>query len=277
MSEKERVIHPTALVSPSAELGEGVHIGPYSIIEAEAKIGDGTRVEAYVRVADYVKIGMNCRIHENTILGGTPQDRDFGGEVSYVRIADDVVLRENVTIHRASGEGCETFVGQGTMLMEGCHLGHNVRIGKYCTITNKVGFSGHGEVGDYVVVGGLTGFHQFVKVGSYAMVGGMAKIIKDIPPYSMVDGHPARVYGLNTIGLRRRGFTQEQRTHIKRLYKMLYDRKLRRRDAISRLEECFPNDEFAKTIVAFARSLKRGLTPWGGPTGNRRESEEGDW
>lgn len=277
MDVKKRVIHPTALVSKSAELGEGVHVGPYSIVDAEAKIGDGTRIEAFVRVCDYVEIGRNCRIHENTVLGGTPQDHDFGGEVSYVRIADDVVLRENVTIHRASGEGCETFVGQGSLLMEGCHLGHNVRIGKHCTITNKVGFSGHGEVGDYVVVGGLAGFHQFVKVGSYAMVGGMAKIIKDIPPYSMADGLPARIYGLNTIGLRRRGFTQEQRTHIKRLYKMLYDRQLSRRDAISRLEATFPDDEFARIIVSFVRSLKRGLTPWARRAARQRESEEGSW
>ncbi len=185
----EDFIHPTALVSPDATLGSGVKVGPYTVIEAGTRIGDGTRIEAFVRIKPGVSVGCNCHIFENVILGNAPQDHDFGGEVSYVRIGDGVVLREGVTVNRATGEGRETVVGSGTLLMEGCHLGHNVRLGAHCTITNKVGFSGHVEVGDYVVVGGLTGFHQFVKVGSYAMVGGLAKITRDVPPYSMVDGH----------------------------------------------------------------------------------------
>jgi UDP-N-acetylglucosamine acyltransferase len=255
-------IHPTAIVSPEAELGVGVEIGPYSIVEGGAKIGDGTRLEAFVKIGGSVEIGRNCHIFENTVLGGPPQDHDFGGEVSFVRIADSVVLRENVTIHRATGEGMETSVGEGTLLMEGCHLGHNVRIGARCTVTNKVGLSGHSWLGDNVVVGGLTGFHQFVRVGSYAMVGGMAKIIKDVPPYSMADGIPARVRGLNTIGLRRNGFSQEERTQIKNIYKLLYDRHLKRSEAVVLLERDFPDDRFALEIAAFARSTRRGLTKW---------------
>ncbi|MDR1514955.1 MAG: acyl-ACP--UDP-N-acetylglucosamine O-acyltransferase [Synergistaceae bacterium] len=267
-------IHPTALVSPSAELGARVEIGAYTIVDGGAKIGDGTRVEAFVKVGSYVEIGRNCHIFENTILGGTPQDHDFGGEVSYVRIADDVVLRENVTIHRATGEGMETSVGAGTMLMEGCHLGHNVRIGSLCTVTNKTGFSGYSQLGDHVVVGGMTGFHQFVRVGSYAMVGGMAKIIKDVPPYSIVDGVPARVHGLNTVGLRRNGFSQEQRTRIKNIYKLLYDRHMKRAEAIELVEKNFPDDEFAGGIIAFVRSTRRGLTKWVGIDLARRGETE---
>ena len=255
-------VHPTALVSPLAELGEGVEIGPYSVVEDGAKIGRGVRIEAFVRVGGCVEIGRNCHVFENTILGGPPQDHDFMGERSIVRIADDVVLRENVTIHRATGEGNETSVGRGTMLMEGCHLGHNVHIGEYCTITNKVGISGHVRLGNYVVVGGLTGFHQFVKVGDYAMVGGMSKIIKDVPPYTVVDGIPARVRGLNTIGLRRCGFTQVQRTRIKNIYKLLYDRHMTRSEAAFFVEERFPGDEFAANILEFVRSPRRGLMQW---------------
>ncbi|MDR3254186.1 MAG: acyl-ACP--UDP-N-acetylglucosamine O-acyltransferase [Synergistaceae bacterium] len=255
-------IHTTALVSPSAELGEGVEIGPFSVVDGGAIIGDGTRVEAFTRIGAFVRVGENCHIFDSVILGGPPQDHDFGGETSFVRIADDVILRENVTIHRATGEGNETVVGSGTLLMEGCHLGHNVKIGSNCTITNKVGFSGHVQIGDYVVVGGLTGFHQFVKVGSYAMVGGMAKIIKDVPPYSMTDGVPARVRGLNIVGLRRCGFSQEQRTRIKNIYKLLYDKHMRRGEAIAAVEDRFAGDEFAVEILSFIRSLKRGLTKW---------------
>jgi acyl-[acyl-carrier-protein]--UDP-N-acetylglucosamine O-acyltransferase len=269
------LIHATALVSPKAELGRDVRIGPFAIVEAGARIGDGTIVDAYSRIADDVEIGKNCHIFEYVSVGGIPQDHNYRGEQSFVRIEDDVVLREHVTVNKATGEGCETSIGRGTWIMESCHLGHNVRIGRECTVTNKVGFSGHVEVGDYVVVSGLSGFHQFVKVGDYAMVGGLAKVTKDIPPYSIVDGHPARVYGLNVIGLRRRGFTQEQRTRIKNIYKLLYDRRTTRRDAIAEIERQFPGDEFAETIVAFTRSLKRGLVAWADrERAHRREGEE---
>lgn len=255
-------VHPTAIVSPDAQIGEGVCIGAYSIVEAASSIGDGSIIEPYVRIKEYVNIGKNCHIYENAVLGGIPQDHDFGGEISYVRIADDVTIRENVTVNRATGEGAETSIGRGCMLMEGVHVAHNVRLGAECTITNKVGFSGHVKLGDYVVIGGLTGFHQFVRVGSYAMVGGLAKIIKDIPPYSMVDGHPGRVYGLNNVGLRRRGFSQEDRIRIKRSYKVLYDKGLGMREAVELLKIKWGDDEFAHEIAEFAESSKRGLTPW---------------
>lgn len=269
-------VHPTAVVSPDAELGEDVWVGPYSVIEGKVRIGDGTRVEAFAHIRDYVEIGRNCHIFEYASIGGIPQDRGYRGEITYVRIGDEVILRENVTVNRATGEGNETSVGDGTMIMDACHLAHNVRVGAGCTLTNKVGLAGHCEVGDYVVIGGLTGIHQFVKVGSYAMVGCMAKIIKCVPPYSMADGHPARVYGLNTVGLRRNGFTQEQRSHIKSIYKLLYDRTLHREEALEEIERRWPDDAHAAVIVAFVRSLKRGLTPWmgrGRATGAREEEE----
>jgi UDP-N-acetylglucosamine acyltransferase len=253
-----------------AELGSGVSVGPCSIVDPGARIGDGTTIEAFVHITGYVEVGRNCHIFQNTVLGCEPQDHDFGGEASYVRIGNDVTLRENVTINRATGEGNETSVGDGSMIMEGCHLGHNVKIGRHCTVSNKAGFSGHVSVGDYVVVGGMAGFHQFVMVGVHAMVGGLAKVTKDVPPYSLVDGHPARVHGLNVVGLRRRGFTQEQRTRIKNIYKVLYDRGMRRSDAIAEVKRLYPGDEFAEVIAAFAGSLKRGLTPWADGTSRRR-------
>ena len=268
------LIHPTAIVSPDAKLGWGVKVGPYAVIEAGSRIGDGTKIEAFVRIKPCVAIGRNCHIFENAVLGSDPQDRDFGGEVSYVRIGDDVVLRENVTVNRATGEGLETYVGSGSLIMEGCHLGHNVRVGEHCTVSNKVGFSGHVEVGDYAVVSGLTGFHQFVKVGPYAMVGGLAKVVKDVPPYSLVDGHPARVYGLNVVGLRRRGFSQEDRTKIKNIYRLLYDRRMRRTEAIAAVETEYGDDEYGVVILTFLKSLKRGLTAWARKDGHRAGEPE---
>jgi UDP-N-acetylglucosamine acyltransferase len=258
----ETVVHPTAIVAPGAHLGEGVRVGPYSVVDGGAVIGDGTVIEAFVRITGFVEVGRRCHIFENAVLGQPPQDHDFGGEDSYVRIADEVVLREGVTIHRATGESRATCVGRGTMLMEGCHLGHNVLVGEYCTLTNKVGLSGHVQMGDYVVVGGLAGFHQFVRVGAYSMVGGLAKIVMDVPPYSLVDGNPASMFGLNSVGLRRRGFNQERRDSLKNFYKTLFETAPNLEAGISSLENGYGDDECAREIINFARNSKRGMYHW---------------
>ena len=252
-------IHPTAIVSSKAEIGEGVSIGPYSIVDEGARVGDGTVIEAFVHLTSWVDVGRGCHIYEHTVLGTPPQDHDFDGEKSYVRIADDVVIRENVTIHRATGEERETSVGRGAMLMEGCHLGHNVRVGEFCTITNKVGLAGHVQMGDYVVVGAFAGFHQFVRVGSYAMIGAMAKIVMDIPPYSLVAGNPAAMTGLNAIGLKRRGFSSERRGNIKKIYKFIFGGAKNFRDSLADAETLFPNDESAREIISFMRGTERGV------------------
>jgi UDP-N-acetylglucosamine acyltransferase len=258
----DSLIHATAIVSPDAAIGDGVRIGPYSVVEGGAKVGEGTVIEPFVHITRHVEIGRNCHIFQNTVIGTPPQDHDFGGEATSVRISDDVVIREGVTIHRATGEGNETFVGRGTMLMEGCHLGHNVRVGEHCTLTNKVGLSGHVQMGDYVVVGGMAGFHQFVRVGSYAMVGGLSKIVMDVPPYSLVDGNPASMFGLNAIGLRRRGFSQDQRDRIKKIYKALFDGDSDIEESASAARASFGDDELLAVISSFIKSSRRGVYRW---------------
>jgi UDP-N-acetylglucosamine acyltransferase len=258
----ETTVHRTAEVSSGAVIGQGVKIGPYAVIDDGAVIGDGTVIEAFARLTSYVKVGRNCHIYDGVILGQPPQDHDFGGETSYVTIGDDVVLREGVTIHRATGEGLVTSVGRGSMLMEGCHLGHNVRVGEFCTLTNKVGLSGHVQMGDYVVAGGHAGFHQFVRVGSYAMVGGMAKIVMDVPPYSLVDGNPASMYGLNAVGLKRRGFSQAQRSRIKEIYRTLFENAANLEDGLASIEERYAGDGFAREIAVFVGNSKRGVYHW---------------
>ncbi|MDR1581578.1 MAG: acyl-ACP--UDP-N-acetylglucosamine O-acyltransferase [Synergistaceae bacterium] len=266
----ETTIHRTAEISPGAVIGEGVRIGPYSVIGDGAVVGDGTVIEAFVRLTSYVTVGRNCHIFDGVILGQPPQDHDFGGETSYVTIGDDVVLREGVTIHRATGEGLATSVGRGSMLMEGCHLGHNVRVGECCTLTNKAGLSGHVQMGDYVVVGGLAGFHQFVRVGSYAMVGGLAKIVMDVPPYSLVDGNPASMYGLNTVGLRRHGFSQAQRSRIKNIYRTLFETAANLEDGLASIGERYAGDAFAGKIAAFVGNSRRGVYHWHQGTAEHR-------
>ncbi|MDR2137075.1 MAG: acyl-ACP--UDP-N-acetylglucosamine O-acyltransferase, partial [Synergistaceae bacterium] len=194
-------IHPTAVVSSSAELGEGVHIGPYCLVEGKAVIGTGTVLSAFVSVHDRVSIGTNCRIHEYVALGGDPQDHGYKGEDSWVRIGNDNIIRENVTINRATGEGCATVVGDGCFIMDGVHLAHNVRVGNRVTIANKVGISGHVTVDDHTVFGGMAGVHQFVRIGSYCMIGGLYRVTKDVPHFTLASGEPLRLTGLNSVGL----------------------------------------------------------------------------
>lgn len=253
-------IHPSSIVDPRAELGEGVEIGPFCVVEAGAVIGAGTVLEGYVCIKGGVRTGERCRFHEHDVIGGDPQDHDFKGEESFVIIGDDVTLRENITVNRATGEGCVTSIGSRCLIMESCHVAHNVRIGNDVTVTNKTGFSGHVAIDDFAVIGGMTGFHQFVRVGAYAMVGGMAKVIKDVPPYTMVDGHPAMIYGLNVVGLRRRGFSQDDRTKIKRIYREIRTSATGLAATLDAIDREHPGDAHAAAITSFFRESKRGST-----------------
>lgn len=255
-------IHPTAIVSPKAELAESVVIGPYSVVDSKVSLGEGTVLGAFVRIMDYVSVGARCRIFENAVLGGEPQDHDFKGEESWVKVGNDVTLREAVTVHRASGEGKQTTVGDGTLLMEGVHVGHNATIGKNVTVANKSGFSGYSSLGDYSVMSGLSGLHQFVSVGKYCMVGGASKVVKDVPHYAMVDGHSAKVYGLNVVGLRRAGFSSAQRLEIKRAYNIIYRSGLPTSEALSKLDSEMGDNVFAREILDFLAKGTRGLCPW---------------
>ncbi len=255
-------VHPTALVSSKAELEDGVNIGPYCIVKDNVRIGKGTVLEAFVTVWDYTELGEDCRVFEYTSLGREPQDFDFKGEESWTFIGDGVTIRENVTIHRASGEGKVTQVGSGCYIMEGCHIGHNVELAPQVIMSNKAGLAGYVHVGERTVIGGMAGVHQFVHVGRNCMVGGLAKIVKDVPPFLLVDGHPARAFGLNKVGLRRSGFSFEDMRELQGLYRTLYRGKLLFREAVEllRSQEATP---LSKIVLDFLDSGSgRGATPW---------------
>lgn len=257
-------VHPSALVAPGAELRDGVRVGPYCRISPRAVIGEGTVLEAFVSVHDGVTIGKNCHIYEYAALGGAPQDHGYKGETSWVRIGDDNIIRENVTINRATGEGCETVVGNGCFIMDGVHLAHNVRLGDGVTLANKVGLSGFVTVGDHTVFGGLSGVHQFVRIGSYCMIGGLYRVTKDVPPYTLASGEPLRLMGLNVVGLRRAGFSSEVRRALRAFYRQLYrrDRLFSRslREAMEARDSCIPE---VRAILDFYRESRRGVTFWG--------------
>lgn len=254
-------IHPTAIVSSKAQLGENVKIGPFCLVEDNAILGDNTELRAYVHVYGYTEMGSNCTIFDHSVIGAEPQDITFSNEETWVKIGNNFMCREYVTINRAVGEGKATVVGDDCFIMEGVHLAHNVKIGNDCTVANKCGFSGYTEIGDCVVVGGMAGFHQFVHVGSYCMIGGLSKIVQDVPPYCLANGSPIKVYDINRIGLKRRGFDSKTRKFIREMYKVLYDPSRTMREGLAELEGKYGSTVEGRMILDFASQSTRGLSP----------------
>lgn len=254
-------IHPTAIVSDNAILGKDVQIGPYCVVDGDVSIGDRTVLRAFSRVCNYTELGSGCTIHEYAVIGGDPQDLSYKGEVSYAKLGDNVTCREYVTVNRASGEGESTIVGDNCFIMEGVHLAHNVKIGVDCTIANKAGLSGHVHVGDYAVIGGMAGFHQFVHIGSYCMIGGMSRIVQDVPPFSLAFGIPIRVYDINRVGLKRRGFDSETRRQIRDMYRIIYNSGRTVKQGLAEIERVYAGSAAAKMILDFAAEATRGFAP----------------
>ena len=255
------VAHPTSIVSKDAEIGEDVQIGPYCIVDAKAKIGARTVLKAYSRVSGYTEVGEDCVFHEHAVIGGDPQDLGYKGEISWARLGNNVVCREFVTVNRATGENQETRINDNCFIMENVHVAHNVFIGRDCTIANKSGISGHVHIGDFAVIGGMSGFHQFVHIGSYCMVGGLSRITQDIPPFCLASGIPCRVYDINRVGLRRRGFTSESRRSIRDMYKIIYNSGRTIREGIEEVSNVYGDRDEAKILLRFAEESTRGFTP----------------
>ncbi|MFA4028722.1 MAG: hypothetical protein GDYSWBUE_000786 [Candidatus Fervidibacterota bacterium] len=257
-TERKRIIHPTAIVSPKAEIGEGVVIGPYAIIEDDVFIGDGTIIEAYVVVKRWTYIGKNNHIYPGTVLGGEPQDVKFSGERSHLIIGDNNVIREHVTIHRSTGEDNATRIGNNCMIMAYCHIGHNCVVGDYVNIASYTGISGHAVIEDHAMLGGMVGVHQYTTIGRLAMIGGMSKVVQDIPPFMLADGRPAQVKGINKVGLARDGVPPDVRMDLHRAYKLLYRSSLNTTQAIEVImRELKPSHELIY-LLEFIKRIGEG-------------------
>ncbi len=230
------MLHPTAIVHPAAYVGKGVEVGPYCIVGEHVSIGAGTVLQAHVVVNGWTEIGEDCMIYPFSTIGAASQDRKYAGERAHTRVGNRTTLREYVSIQRGTGHDAITAVGDDCLLLAYVHIAHNCVLGNGVTMSNLAQLAGHVEVGDYVTIGGHTGIHQFTRVGRHAMVGGMSKLTKDVPPYFLVEGNPCRPYGLNSVGLRRAAFTPDERTEIKRCYKILYDPKLNVSQAIEAMK-----------------------------------------
>ena len=251
-------IHPTAQVDPGAELGTDVTIGPFAIVESDVTIGDGCRIAAHVVIRRYTTLGPGCRVSEHATLGGEPQDVSFRDQVSHLEIGADNLIREGVTIHRATTPGGSTRIGDDNFLMVNCHVAHDCQVGNRVIIANGALLAGHVSVADRAFISGNVVIHQFTRVGTLAMVGGLARISQDCLPYMITEGSPASARGLNLVGLRRAGFAVEQVRGLKRAFRTLFRAGRSLQHALAELEGS-PSPE-VRTLAAFARSSKRGFT-----------------
>jgi UDP-N-acetylglucosamine acyltransferase len=244
------VIHSTAVVHPSARIPRDAEVGPYCIVGENVTIGERTRLLAHVVVNGHTTIGNDTVIYPFASIGAPSQDRKAGEEISYTAIGDRTTIREYVSINRATGAGEYTRVGDDCLLLGYVHIAHNCTVGNHVTMSNLAQLAGHCHIDDYAGLGGMAGTHQFVRVGRHAFVGGFSKIVRDVPPYFLAEGNPAEVYGLNSAGLRRHGFTPPVIAELKEAYKTIYRSDRNLSQAIETLRETVVTDE-GKTLLAF--------------------------
>lgn len=250
-------LHPTALVSPEARLGEDFTVGPFAVIESGAVLGARCEVRGHAVVKSGSVLGTDNVVHEGAVLGGEPQDLSFAGGRTGVLIGDRNRIREGVTVHRATREGAATVIGSDCFLMAYVHVAHDDRIGDHVILANNVALAGHVEIGDRAFVGGCTGVHQFCRIGRLAMVGGQSKIVQDCLPFFITDGVPGRARGLNLVGLRRAGVGAAGVRALKEAYRLLFRTSLNLEPALERMGSL--QDPLVDELIAFARTSRRGF------------------
>ncbi len=248
-------------VHPNAKIGSNVTIEHFSYVAENVEIGDGTWIGPNVTILDYVKIGKNCKIFPGAVIGAIPQDLKFAGEISYVEIGDNTMIRECATVNRgtaASGKA-KTVIGKNCMVMSYAHVAHDCKVGNNVILVSYVGLAGETDVDDWAIIGGHSAAHQFSKIGTHAMLSGGSLVGKDVPPYILAGHRPLAYAGINIVGLRRRGFTVEQIDQIKEMYRIIYQSGLNISDACDKIEAEFPESVEKREILGFIRSSKRGI------------------
>lgn len=251
-------VHPSAIVAAGAELGEDVEVGPFTIIEDGVQIGDGCRIGPHCMIKSGVTIGPECVLDVGVVLGSAPQDAKFDGEESFVRIGERNTLREYVTIHRATGEGEATTVGNDNFIMCTAHLGHNVVMGSNCMIASYVGVAGHCVIEDRVVIGGFVGVHQYTTIGTMVMIGGQTAVTADVPPGVMAVGVPMHIHSLNVIGLKRGGVEREERRALLAAFKTIYRSEMNTSEAIAAVRASGEPEGLVKRFVEFIERIDDG-------------------
>ena len=253
------LVHPTAIVDPTAQIADDVVIGPYSIIESKVQIGSNTLIEPHVRVASLTQIGESCKIHTGAVLGTVPQDLKFGKEDSVLIIGDRTTIREYATLNRGTKASGKTEIGSDCLIMAYVHIAHDCIIGDHCILANAVNLAGHVIVEDWVSIGGMVPVHQFVRIGQHSFIGGGYRIPKDVPPYILAAGEPLKFNGMNSVGLRRRGFEREIVAMIRRAYKLIYRSDLNVSQAKIKLEKMEGESSEVSNILKFIEKSERGI------------------
>jgi UDP-N-acetylglucosamine acyltransferase len=254
-------IHPTAIVHPKAVISDGVEIGPYAVIGEHVSIGKDTKIASHVLIEGWTTIGARNHIFPFSSIGTPPQDIGYRNEETYLIIGDDNVIRECTTIHRATTkENRKTVIGNNNFLLAYSHVAHDCELGNHILMANSVALGGHITIGDYAILGGIVAVHQFARIGSYAIVGGQSAVTMDIPPYVSAAGNRAQLYGLNLVGLKRRGFSEQAIATLKKAYKIIFRSGLTQEEALQKVAEELTASPEAMHLVEFIKSSKRGVT-----------------
>ena len=248
-------------VHPGAKIGRNVVISPFVTIAEHVEIGDDCWIGPNVTIFDYIRIGRGCKIFPGAVLGAIPQDLKFQGEETWAEIGDTTVVREFATVHRgtaASGKYL-THVGHDCLLMAYTHVAHDCRVGNHCIISSMSAMAGEVDIDDWAIVGGGTVIHQYCHIGEHAMVGGGSAVLKDVPPFALTGHNPAIYGGINLVGLRRRGFSNEAISEISEIYKLIYNSGLNVSDACARIRETIAPGENRDKILSFIEKSGRGI------------------
>jgi UDP-N-acetylglucosamine acyltransferase len=253
------MIHNTAIISSKAEIGNNVEIGPFTIIEDKVKIGDNCSIGAHVTLAAGTILSKDVKIFNGAVLGTVPQDLKFSGEETTLEIGERTVIREYAFLNRGTKYSYKTVIGKDCFIMAFVHVAHDCVVGDGCILANGTQIAGHCSVDRNTILSGHVLMHQFTQVGSYCMIEGGAKIKRDIPPYLMIAGEPARFSGLNKIGLKRRGYTDEEIQILSDAYRTVYRSGITTVEAIDKLEADFKNNEKVAVITEFLKRSKRGI------------------
>jgi UDP-N-acetylglucosamine acyltransferase len=253
------VIHRTALIDPTAQLAGEVAVGPYCIIGPHVTVGERTSVAAHAVIERNTRVGAGVKIGYGTVIGSDPQDLKYKGEETWVEIGAGTIIREYCTVNRGSIATGKTTVGERCFLMTYVHVAHDCVIGNDVIIANGVQMAGHVSVDDRAIISGLTPIHQFVRIGTYAFVGGASRVNQDVPPYTKAVGNPVHLYGLNSVGLQRAGFTPDVKLALKRAYRLLFNSDLTVSQGIARARVELPQVPEVETFLRFIEASQRGV------------------
>jgi UDP-N-acetylglucosamine acyltransferase len=246
-------------IDPQAKIAKNVVVEPFVTIEKNVEIGSGTWIGSNVTIMEGARIGENCEIFPGAVISAIPQDLKFDGEDSLAIIGDNTIVRECATINRATKATGKTIVGNNCLIMAYAHIAHDCVIGNNAIIVNNVALGGHVDIGDHAIIGGITAVHQFIKIGKHCMVSGGSLVRKDIPPYVKAGREPLSFIGINSIGLRRKNFSEEEITEIQNIYRILYQKGNNNTQAINKIEIDFKISEIRDEIISFVRNSGRGI------------------